>query len=70
LTTGFFSPKYGFYLIYFPSRSDIYKRYMPQPIFSQANPGEGRWKDEDQKEGLERACQTARSKVLGDDAGC
>jgi hypothetical protein len=32
---------------------------------------EGGGKIEDQKEGLfERACQAARSKVLGDDAGC
>jgi hypothetical protein len=45
---------------------------MRQPFFTQAKLlRKGGERDEDQKEGLhEQACQKARSKVLGNDAGC
>jgi hypothetical protein len=70
--TAFFSEKYRLHLIYFLLHFSIRRRYMPQPIYTQAKSlRKGGGRNEDQKEGLhERACQTAGSEVLGNDAGC
>jgi hypothetical protein len=37
LNTAFFAGKYRLYLIYFSLHFSISKRYVPQPIFTQAN---------------------------------
>lgn len=72
LSNTVFSPeKYRHTLIYFSVQFGMIAVVCRSPFLSRPIHEEGGGKIEDQKEGLfERACQTARSKVLGDDAGC